>query len=177
MVLLSSPKARALACLVGIVGVAVSSSGCRDSKTPSVSEAAPLPESYWMATPPADAASVHDARARAADAEPIAVVGRVSGIVDGRAQFRLTDLSFTPCNQRPGDSCATPWDYCCEAPGDLAAGTVVVELREDGALARRTLRGFHGFDLLKEVVVEGTPAKDAAGNVTLVATGLHVREG
>ncbi|MFG0317333.1 MAG: hypothetical protein ACF8XB_08680 [Planctomycetota bacterium JB042] len=152
--------------------------GCSDaSKEPSSSSSsAAIPERYWLTQPPAAPSSVFEARERAGSAEPaeVVVAGRVSGLVDGRAQLRLTDASFTPCDERPGDSCRTPWDYCCEPPDELARGTVVVEVHEDGRLAKASVAGFHGLELLSEVVVTGTATRDEAGNVTVVATGIHV---
>ncbi len=152
--------------------------GCSDApKEPSSSSSsAAIPERFWLAQPPATPSSVLEARERAESAEPteVVVVGRVSGLVDGRAQLRLTDGSFTPCDERPGDSCRTPWDYCCEPPDELARGTIVVEVHEDGKLARASIEGFHGLELLSEVVVAGTATRDEAGNVTVVATGIHV---
>lgn len=170
---MSKSLARSLSLLASVVALTACSD--REPVEPATAGTSPLAESFWLATPPADAAGVIEARALAEDGDPVTVTGRVSGYVDSRAQFKLTDASFQPCNERPDDTCETPWDYCCEAPDELARATVVVEFHDDGALAKASLAGFHGFDYLKEVVVQGKTTTDEAGNVTVVATGLHVR--
>ena len=73
------------------------------------------------------------------------------------------------------DVCPTPWDYCCEDSTKLRAATATVEFREGADVRKTTARGFHGVDHLKTVVVRGAAEKDAAGNLTIVATGVFVR--
>lgn len=151
--------------------------GCGEAEPdpePGASTGSSLAESYWNDKPAADPMSVLEAQEAAADRESITVIGRVSEFVASRAQFQLTDGSFTPCNEEEGDSCETPWDYCCVEPDVLARGTLVVEFRENDQLVKAGLKGFHGFDHLKQVVVTGRPKKDEAGNLTLVAAAIHV---
>ncbi len=135
-----------------------------------------LPESYWLATPPGEASGVSAARATVKDGAELTVVGRIQDYRDKQAQFFLADAALVPCNDRENDSCPTPWDYCCEDRDKLAKGLLTVELREeDGKRLRKTsLAGFHGFDRLAKAVVRGTARVDEAGNVVLVASGLHV---
>ncbi len=150
--------------------------GCSDeSSRGPASDVALLAEKYWIEVAPLGAIGVIEARDKAGVTDEIVVVGRVGDFVDSRGQFNLTDLSFLPCNQREGDSCRTPWDFCCEPPDELAAGTVVVEFRDGKSLETARLEDFHGFDHLKEVVVAGHAERDESGNVTIVARGVHVR--
>lgn len=148
--------------------------GCGQSAPEPDLTAGALSESFWRAEPPQNPVSVLEAHRLAEGLSTIAITGRVSEFVETRAQFKLTDSSFTPCSELEGETCKTPWDYCCVAPDELAGGTVVVEFREGDRLARVSLKGFHGFDHLRRVVVEGRPKKDEAGNLTIVASGLHV---
>lgn len=134
----------------------------------------PLAAEHWLPAAPAEALDVLEARGLE-DGATVAVAGRVGEYVPARAQFSLVDRSFTSCDQRPGDSCSTPWDYCCVPPDELARGTVNVEFRADGVLRKASLAGQHGFQHLADVVVVGRLAKDDAGNVTVLADGLHVR--
>lgn len=136
---------------------------------------AALPGSYWLAAAPAGALDIKQARQSGKDGAEIVVVGRVGDLLAKRAQFKLVDRSFVPCNERPEDECKTPWDYCCEDPTDLAKGTIVIECRDGDQLRKVTAKGFHGLDHLKEVVVKGRVIKDSAGNVILVAAGMHVK--
>ncbi len=133
-----------------------------------------LPESYWLDRAPADALDIRSARASSVDGAEVVIVGRVGDLLDRRAQFELVDRAFVPCNERPEDECQTPWDYCCEDATELASGTIIVECRDGVQLRKVTARGFHGLDHLQEVVVRGKVVKDAAGNLIVVATGLHI---
>jgi hypothetical protein len=135
-----------------------------------------LPESFHLAAEPGGVRPVADVLASAEDGDQVAVVGRVGGsarpFVDGAAAFSLVDPVAIPCGE-DGMTCKTPWDYSC---ADLAGRVVNVELVDaDGRLVAEDVRGFHGLDHLDTVVVEGEVAKDEAGNVRLLASGLHVR--
>ena len=134
-----------------------------------------LAESYWNDSIIIVPLSVLQAKEKAGSNETIAVEGRVSGFVPNRASFKLTDRSLKACDERPEDTCKTPWDYCCETPEDIAKATMVVEIRDGDQLAKAALKGFHGFDNLSNVVVTGVPHKLEAGNVVLVAKGIHVK--
>ena len=123
---------------------------------------------------PADALDVKHARETTENGAEIVVVGRVGDLLDKRAQFKLVDRSFVACSDRPEDECKTPWDYCCEEPTALSQGTLVVECRDGDQLRKVTAAGFHGLDHLKEVVVRGKAIKDDAGNLIVVADGIHV---
>ena len=58
----------------------------------------------------------------------------------------------------------------------LGQSTLTVEVREGSDPAKATLKGFHGFDHLKEVTVQGkVVAKDDKGNVIVAAERIHVR--
>jgi len=159
-------------CLTVLAGA--SSCGGEEPQAPT-QQAKALPETYWLAAAPKDAVDVKKARGMANDGAEIVVTGRVGDILANRAQFKLVDNSFTPCSDRTEDKCKTPWDYCCEEPTALGQGTLVVEFRDGDALRKITAKGFHGLDHLKSVVVRGTVIKDNAGNLIVVANGLHVK--
>ena len=50
----------------------------------------------------------------------------------------------------------------------------MVEFRSDGKLVAASLGGFHGIDHLSDVIVRGTLQIDEAGNVRILADGIHV---
>jgi hypothetical protein len=150
--------------------------GCKKS---SDSKSAPLPasglpETYWLATAPAGAKPVAEVREKVKTGEQVVVAGRVGGakepFTNGVAAFTLVDASLPPCT----DECSAPWDYCCEPPEKLTKHTITVEFRDGAATIRTNARGFHGLDHLKNVVVTGEARKDDAGNVVIVAKGIHV---
>lgn len=136
-------------------------------------------DKYVLSEEPKDAQTVLTTREKAKDKDDVVVVGRIGGRKDpwvkGVAAFSIVDPSLKACNERPGDTCPTPWDYCCEA--DLAKATVFVTvidgktgktLKED---ARETLK-LHELDT---VVVEGKAQRDKKGNLTIAASKLFVR--
>lgn len=133
-----------------------------------------LSDSYWLAAPPEGAKDIKELRRGAKAGDTVVAVGRIKDFTDRRAQFQLTDLSLVPCNEREGDTCKTPWDYCCESVETRVQSTVVVEFRDGDELRTEGLAGFHGFDRLKKAYVRGKVVRDEAGNVVIVAAGLHV---
>lgn len=133
-----------------------------------------VPDTFFLASAPAGATTPLALRASALPSTPIAVTGRAMDFVDTRSAFRLIDASLKSCADMGGaDHCETPWDYCCEDPASRTAATITVELREGGSLLASSVRGFHGLDHLTMVTVAGTVTQDAAGNLTLVASGVH----
>ena len=157
------------------LAVACLFAACGDAK-PDDTDTAKIADSYWSASPPAGAIDIIAARTAAKDGAEITVVGLVQDYRDGQAQFFVADRQLIPCNERPGDACKTPWDYCCEDKARFRSGLLTVELRDGKKLVKSSLAGFHGFDRLKEAVVRGTAEIDSSGNVVLVASALHIRD-
>jgi len=135
-----------------------------------------LPERFYLAAAPAGALDVAAVHASAKEGDAVVVRGAVGGsetpFVTGLAAFTIVDPALKSC---VGDAmnCPTPWDYCCVDPGTLARGSATIELTENGKLLAASPRGFHGLDHLVTVVVQGTAKRDAQGNLTVLATGLH----
>src|SRR5262245_163746 len=98
--------------LVGMIGLVVYLSG-----TAASSDAATV--NCILKEEPQDAKDVIATREKAQDKDDVVVVGRIGGRenpwVKGTAAFSIVDLSLKPCNEREGDTCETPWDYCCES--------------------------------------------------------------
>src|SRR5262245_62041650 len=90
-------------------------------------------DAYKMAEAPKDASDVIPARKTAKNEDAVVVVGRIGGRanpwIKGAAAFSIVDRSLTPCNEREGDTCKTPWDYCCES--NLPKATVLVMFVDD----------------------------------------------
>lgn len=138
-----------------------------------------VPESFFLASAPPAAQPVGAVVATAKEGAEVVVTGRVGGaekvFIDGFAAFTIIDATVPPCGVGKMDDCETPWDYCCDAPEVLAANGLSVELVADGQPLRANARGFHGLDHLSTVVVTGKVARDSAGNVRVLASGLHVQ--
>lgn len=128
----------------------------------------------WLASVPADAQDVAEARADATEGRTMTVRGVIGGskkpFVDGLAAFQLIDPALEPC--AVGEGCPTPWDYCCVDPRTIAANSITVEVRDGDAVRAGGLRGSNGLDHLAEVVVQGVAERDERGNVTIVASGV-----
>jgi hypothetical protein len=161
------PRPRWLALTLLLLGA------CGGEPTGDAPAADALAASWRLPAEPPGARAVREVRASAAQDEPVVVVGRAADFVDGLAAFTLVDEALPDCSRGgPMPDCPTPWDYCCTDPAEVAAHTVVVELRDGGQVLRAPVRGFLGLDHLSRVVVSGSVRRDAAGNVTLLASGL-----
>ena len=91
------------------------------------------------------------------------------------AAFSIVDPALKACSDNPGDACKTPWDYCCEP--DLAAGTALVKvISDDGKPVKIDARKLLNVKELSTVVVKGRAERDNAGNLTVLATGVFVKE-
>jgi hypothetical protein len=164
----------AAACL-SMVGL-MAAAGCGKSAEDRP-EARSIDARYLLREEPASASDVIAVRNDAKDQDQVVVVGRIGGRVDpwvkDSAAFSIVDRSLTPCSELPGDTCATPWDYCCEAK--LPQSTLLVMLYDpDGKLVKTDARQLLGVEELDTVVIRGKAKRDAEGNVTIVASKLYV---
>ncbi len=134
-----------------------------------------LPERFWSSGSTEKSRDVLDLRDEDLVGQTIAVRGTVKEFVDGFAAFVLVEDTLQSCDEIPGDSCPTPWDYCCIDLAELARGTAFVEFQESGRPGPWTIEGFHGIAQLSEVVVTGTLEIDDADNMSLVATSIRLQ--
>jgi len=134
-------------------------------------------QKYLLKEEPKAAAEVSAVRKGAKDGDDVMVVGRIGGRknpwIKGAAAFSIVDRSLTPCNEMEGDTCPTPWDYCCEA--DLAKATLLVMVHDErGKLVAKDARQLLGVKELDTVVIRGKAKRDKAGNVSVIASKLYV---
>lgn len=134
---------------------------------------------YLLTAEPADAKGVKEVRASAKDAEEVTIVGRIGGDpnpwVDGQAAFLVVDSALKPCNEKDDDGCQTPWDYCCDTD-ELPSHKAMVKLVDaSGKPIASDARHFLGLKELETVVVHGKAKRDEAGNLTVLADGIFVR--
>jgi hypothetical protein len=133
------------------------------------SNANAIPESCWSEAALAKPTRVRDVRRDAKDGAEMVVTGRVKDFVPGRAVFTLIDSELKSCAENEGDTCTTPWDYCCEEADVVAKNTITVEIHDSAGRPLRTgFQGFHGLDNLQTVVLRGKIRRDKQGNVTAV---------
>ncbi len=171
-----------------VMMVATTLAGCTSESSTTTSNASTqVPDvatvdgtAYLLDTEPDGAGNVIKVREEAGTDDDLLVVGRIGGSsdpwIDGRAAFTIVDLSVKSCNDTLDDKCPTPWDYCCETsklPNSTALVKFVDEANQVVKADARTL-----FDLqeLSTVVIKGTAKRDEAGNLTVLASGLFVKQ-
>ncbi len=135
---------------------------------------------YLLAEEPAAAQDVAKAREAAVDDDEVVVVGRIGGSTDpwveGMAAFTIVDRGLQACSDREGDDCPTPWDYCCETAATMKASSTLVKLVDAAGNPIKTdARELLGVEELQTVVVHGKARRDDAGNLTVLADGIHVQ--
>lgn len=158
--------------------------GCARTDSPSKEngqrkQAANTDHKYLLGEEPAGAKGVLDVKKQAKDGDEVVLVGRIGGAnpFTGRAAFTIVDMSLKSCSDREGDNCATPWDFCCEAPDDLAKATVLVKfVDENGKTLTQDAKESMGLKELQTVVVRGIARRADGGAFTIVGSGLFVRK-
>jgi hypothetical protein len=133
---------------------------------------------YVLAEEPADAQSVVAVKKVAKDGDEVTITGRIGGDVDpwvkGRAAFLIADHSLIPCNEREGDSCPTPWDYCCES--GIAESKATIKIVDDaGETVATDARELLGVKELQTVTIRGQAKRDEAGNLTVLAKSVFIK--
>ena len=166
-------------------------SACTESATDEANEngdepaqtAISVPATLFATTAPGDARPLFEAKSAAKQGDRVVFEARVGGrkapFVENRAVFFVTDPSILSCDQLHGDTCATPWDYCCEAQDNLLANMATVQVVDDsGQPLKASLEEEHGLEPLKTVIIVGTVNQmDDAGTFVVNAESIHVKEG
>lgn len=131
--------------------------------------------------PAEGAVDIHEARVSAKPGEEITlrgrVMGRVSPFVDGRAAFVLGDPTLlTPCNEKPDDSCPTPWDVCCDSAEAKRKGVATIQVvGDDGRVVAESIRDVNGLVELSTLTVRGRVADGSSEEALVVnAESIHV---
>ena len=134
---------------------------------------------FLLTTEPDGAQEVIAAREAAADGDDVLVVGRIGGAEDpwteNRAAFTIVDNSLKACSDIPGDQCPIPWDYCCERDKLPEAKALIKVVDENGDLVKADARDLLNVKELSTVIVQGKAQKDEAGNLTILADGIYVK--
>jgi hypothetical protein len=135
---------------------------------------------FLLDAEPDGARPVIEVREASTDGEEVVILGRIGGEAnpwtEGRAVFKIVDPTLQACSDIPGDACTTPWDYCCEISGLPTATALVKVVGDGGELVKEDAKRLLGVNELDTVVVRGKASRDDAGNLTVLATGIHVRK-
>lgn len=153
--------------------------GAQAPGSPAPAASTKLPDGLFVDKAPDGAVDVSKAVSAAKEGETVVVRGRIGGkrepFVEGRAIFTMGDMVLTPCNERPGDECKWPWDFCCEDGKGKVASVQIADA--DGMVLKRNIEGEHAVLPLSTVVVEGKVAPGSDGtNLVINATHIFVEK-
>jgi hypothetical protein len=175
---------------VGVIFVLVVSilfSGCSGSAEPEeasdASLAKQISDRYLLAVEPERVLDVIAARESSVNNEEVVVVGRIGGglkpFVDSMAAFQIVDNSLKACSDDTpvGEECGcdTPWDYCCEIDKLPNAMAFIRFNDNQGNVHMFGAKSLFPVNELSTVVVKGIATRDDAGNLTILADGIYVR--
>ncbi len=123
------------------------------------------------------------AKTTAKPGDEITLSGKIMGsskpFVEGRAVFILGDPAvLTPCNEKPGDDCDTPWDTCCDSREDKKRGTATIQvLGPDGRVLSEAIQGVGGLEHLAAVTVTGEVAEGSSADLLIInATAIRANQ-
>lgn len=155
--------------------------GCQQSAIPASSNPSdpPAASAYRLSEEPSGAKDVKEAKESVKNDEEVTLVGRIGGdvkpFVKGLSAFTIVDRSLKPCNEMDDDACETPWDYCCDTDLLPAARATVKIVDPDGKTIAKDAKDLLGVKELQTVVVRGKAVRDESGKLTVLATGVYVR--
>jgi hypothetical protein len=137
-------------------------------------------QKFLLASEPTGGLEVIAAREQTKSDDDVVVIGRIGGSTDpwvkGQTAFTIVDPSLKACSDIEGDSCPTPWDYCC-VTDQLKTGTALVKVVDAaGKPLASDAKDFLKLHELDTVVARGKAVRDEAGNLTVLASGLYVRK-
>jgi len=133
----------------------------------------------WVLTSaPPDAVGVGEAKASVQEGDEVVLRGRIGGRLEPldpeSPVFTLIDVSIPHCGELEGDTCPTPWDYCCEPAESLTANTATVQIVDGEGRAVNSSPAAHGFSELDEVVVVGLVGpRENERVLTVRASGIY----
>lgn len=162
---------------------ALAAISCEKQEISLLTDPAPIAafDSYFTDQPIAEPQAIHLARTDAKPGDEIVIHGLIMGrekvFVDGRASFLLGDREkLTPCNEKDGDPCQTPWDACCDTPKAKREGIASIQIVDaEGRVLSGGLKGVKGLKELSTVTVSGTvDDSSTADNLVVNAESIHV---
>jgi hypothetical protein len=161
----------------GIIALlAVAFAGCTSKTGESGSDGEA--SKYLFNERPANAVEVAEVVKSAGDNDEVTIVGRIGGSrnpwVEDVAAFDIVDPDLTPCNEREGDNCPTPWDYCCDL-NDLKTSTAMIKVVDaEGQPVEKDARKLFGVKELQTVVAHGKVQKNEDGRFVVLADRIYI---
>ncbi|MCG3125188.1 MAG: hypothetical protein CHACPFDD_00003 [Phycisphaerae bacterium] len=164
-----------------VVGGCSSPAEPKPPATTTNGQASAIPAGLMLPSEPVGARNVLELKRDAKEGDSVVVRGRIAGgkepFVDGRAIFTLGDFSLPTCADRPGDTCPTPWDYCCEPKEKITEHTATIQVVDaEGRPLKSGLKDYRGLKNMALVVVAGRVAKKQGSDLLVIAaTGIFVQ--
>ena len=161
--------------VLGFIGVLA---GCGTSAPPQ-DKASAEGAAYRLKSEPEGAKGVKAVKDDSKDGDEVILEGRIGGEaspwVEGQATFLVVDKLLKPCNEKDDDACETPWDYCCDTDVLPEHKAMVKIVDSSGKTVSTDARKLLGIKELQTVIVRGKAKRDDAGNLTVLANGIFVR--
>ncbi len=128
---------------------------------------------------PEGAKPLVDVKSSAAVGDDVTFVARIGGrakpFVDGRAVMVVMDPSIPSCADNHGDTCAIPWDYCCETTETITTNAATVRVVDTEGDPVRTSFEAAGLEPLDRITFAGRVAeKDEGGRFVVDVASIYV---
>ena len=153
--------------LVSLAALLPLATGCGESNNAASSSTAvkaAVPKAYFTRNRPEEVVDLVDVKTTAAVGDEVTFLARVGGrmepFVEGVAIFTVADPSLESCElMGEEDHCPLPWDYCCEDPVKLTAGSATIRIvDESGRPLPASAQGAGGLAPARYLVVGGVVA-------------------
>jgi hypothetical protein len=151
----------------------------QEAAAPAVAE---VPSGFFLAALPEAASDLAEVKVGASVGDEVVFAARIGGRVkpftDESAVFLVADPVLPTCAELHGDSCKSPWDYCCEPKDDLLQKLATVQIVDsNGRPLRGTVRDLHGLVPMARVVVIGNVSLIDGPTFVVDASGIYVQQG
>lgn len=143
-------------------------------------DAPKIPPAVFVTEAPKEAKDVAAVKKSAKKGDTVVVKAKVGGraepFVKNRAIFMVADRSLKSCDEIPGDTCAKPWDYCCESSESKKANMATIQfVGADGKPLKVGAQAAGGLEPLRLVVIEGVVSEvDDKGSFVIDARKVFV---
>jgi len=122
-----------------------------------------IPNTFFTSEKPANVQDLIEVKKAAKKGDEVTFLARIGGrknasFVSSLAMMIVADPSLLSCElMGEEEHCATPEDYCCEDPKLYSQGLGTVRFMNiSGDVYPHSVEGYHGLEVLKYVVVDGT---------------------
>ncbi len=165
-----------LVCLV-LVGCSDAGNGKPSANAPAFTDS--LPADIFVSSKIDGAKSVTELKKDAKEGDEVIIRGVVGGAVDpfvaNRAMVSLIDYTVVSCKDN-GESCPTPWDYCCTPQEELTQARATIQVTgSDGFPLKVGLSAGQKIKPYDVIIVRGKVGPRPSAEVLVVnAEAIHV---